>query len=192
MRTAFYFLFALTFVSFSCSKEKGSGNGNGPNISSITPSNALTGDKITIKGKNLSSSTVHINGIASDVKDNTSTSITTSVPSGAIFGMVEVLVKNSSGKAKSELYITGAGAGPVIIAITPPEVAVGETITIKGTGLANAAVEVYKKSATITANTATSISVTVPSGIPTGQAAVGVTTELGYIVSSVIIKKVEY
>lgn len=184
---SFSLLLMLTMVTLSCSKEKGS-NGNGPKINSITPSSALTGATINITGKNLSGSTVEIGGIASEVNDNTSTSITVIIPSGASTGEQQVLVQNSLGKATSKIKVTGAGAGPVITSITPAEVSVGGTITIHGTGLGNATVEIYKKLATVTASTATSITATVPAGIPAGQAAVAVTTALGYVVSSVIIK----
>lgn len=184
---AFPLLLMLTTVSLSCSKKDGTGD-DGPKISSISPSSALTGATITITGSNLSGSTVNIGGIGCQVDDNTSTSIITAVPAGAATGDQQVLVQNPMGKATSKITVTGAGAGPVITSITPAEVAVGETITIKGTGLANAVVEVYRKLATVTASTATSITATVPPGIPAGQAAVDVTTALGHVVSTVIIK----
>ena len=183
---SFSALLVLAFTNLSCSKD-GAGS-DGPKISSITPSSALTGASITIAGTNLSGSSVLIGGIACSVTDNTSTSITTAIPAGASIGEQEVIIENSAGKAKSKLTVTGAGAGPVITSITPAEAAVGQTITINGTSLGNAVVEIYKKVSVVNVNTATSISVTVPAGIPTGQAAVGVTTPLGYVTSSVIIK----
>lgn len=182
----FSLLFVLTLTGLSCSKDDVSGNG--PKISSITPSNVLTGATITITGKNLSASSVEIGGIASGVTDNTATSIVVDVPSGASIGEQEVVVENSSGKAKSKINVTGVGAPPVITSITPAEVSVGQSITINGTGLRKAYVEIYKKPATVTNNTSTSITATVPAGIPAGQAAVGVTTALGYVVSNVMIK----
>lgn len=180
-------LFILGAVAFSCKKDKGSSDG--PKISSITPSSVLTGDLIKINGHNLSGATVQIGGIACNLSNNTATSITTNVPSGASSGTQEVIVENSAGKAKSRITVTGKGAGPAITSITPAETAPGKSITIKGTGLGNAVVEIYKKLAVITANTATEIMVTVPSGIPVGQAAVGVTTPLGYVTSQVTILK---
>lgn len=183
---SFSLLFMLTLASLSCSKDGAAGNG--PKISSITPSSVLTGATITITGKNLSGSSVEIGGIASQVTDNTATSIVVDVPAGASIGVQEVVVENSSGKAKSKINVTGVGAPPVITSITPAEVSVGQSITIHGTGLGKASVEIYKKTATVTNNTSTSITATVPTGIPAGQAAVDVTTALGYVVSNVIIK----
>lgn len=183
---SFPLLLMLTMVSLSCSKKDGAGDG--PKISSISPSSALTGATITIAGSNLSGSSVTIGGISCQVDDNTSTSVITSIPAGAATGEQQVLVQNSLGKATSKITVTGAGAGPVITSITPEEAAIGQAITIRGTGLSNAVVEVYKKLATVTANTATSITATVPTGIPVGQAAVDVTTPLGHTVSTVIIK----
>lgn len=183
---SFSLLFMLTLANQSCSKDDT--DGDGPQISSITPSNALTGATIIITGKNLSGSSVNIGGIGCTVTDNTSTSITTNIPSGATMGVQDIVVENSSGTAKSKITVTGTGAGPVITSIAPAEVSIGQTITITGTGLTNATVEIYKKLATVNTNTATSITVTVPTDIPTGQAAVDVTTPLGHVVSSVIIK----
>jgi hypothetical protein len=183
--TSFSLLLILSMVTLSCSKKDGS---DGPKISSISPSSALTGATITITGSNLSGSTVDIGGIGCHVDDNTATSIITSIPAGAATGEQQVLVQNALGKATSKITVTGAGAGPVITSITPAEVATGETITINGTGLGNATVQIYKKLATVTASTATSIKATVPAGIPAGQAAVDVTTALGHVVSTVIIK----
>ena len=184
---SFSLLLILTMVSLSCSKKDGAG-GNGPKISGITPSSALTGATITITGKNLSGSSVEIGSIASEVTDNTSTSIAVIIPSGAAMGQQQVLVQNSLGKATSKITVTGAGAGPVITSITPAEVSVGGTITIHGTGLGNATVQIYKKLANVTSSTATSITATVPAGILAGQAAVDVTTSLGHVVGTVIIK----
>jgi hypothetical protein len=182
-------VFILSIAILSCSKKDGSGgSGNSPKISSITPSSVLTGAAITIAGKNLSNSSVQIGGISSQVTDNSATAISTVVPAGASTGEQEVVVENSSGKAKSKITVTGAGAPPVITSITPAEVATGANITIHGTGLGNATVEIYKKLATVTAYSNTSITATVPTGIPSGQAAVDVTTALGHVVSSVIIK----
>ena len=178
-------LLISSIIALSCSKKDGS---DGPEITSISPSSALTGATITITGNNLSESSVTIGGISCHVDDNTATSIITNVPSGAATGEQQVLVQNSMGKAASKITVTGAGAAPVITSITPEEVSIGETITINGTGLGNATVEIYKKLATVTASTATSIKATVPPGIPAGQAAVDVTTALGHVVSTVVIK----
>lgn len=183
--TSFSLFLIMSMVTLSCTKKDGS---DGPKISSISPSSALTGATITISGSNLAGSSVNIGGIDCQVDDNTETSIVTDVPSGATTGEQQVLVQNALGKATSKITVTGAGAGPVINSITPAEAAIGETITINGTGLRKATVQIYKKLATVTANTSTSIKVTVPAGIPVGQAAVDVTTPLGYVVSTINIK----
>ena len=177
---------AIIVTVTSCSKELG----NGPRISSITPSSVATGDDITITGKNLSNSSLLIAGIAVLPTTNTSTSIETSVPGRAALGVQEVKVTNSEGSDTGSITIASIGAPPVITNISPDSVSVGGQITITGTGLKRAGVEVYTITATITNNTATSITATIPAGVPAGvgQAAVRVTTELGDVTSTVIIK----
>lgn len=103
-------------------------------------------------------------------------------------GQQEVIVTNSLGTTKSNITVTGVGAPPVITSIAPEEVAIGETITITGTGLESAVVLIATKVSTINANTATSITVVIPPNIALGSAAVRVTTMLGTVTSAVIIK----
>lgn len=188
-KTVFYFtlsvLLAIIVTVTSCSKL-----GNGPIISSIVPSSVATGDDITITGKNLSNSSILIGGVTVLATSNTSTSIETSVPGRASLGVQEVKVTNSEGSDTGSITIASLGAPPVITSISPDSVSVGGQITITGTGLKNAAVEVYTIIATVSNNTATSITATIPAGVPAGvgQAAVRVTTPLGDVTSSVIIK----
>lgn len=176
----------MLLFAASCSKD---GSGNGPSIDNITPSSVLTGDEIVITGKNLENATVHIGGIAVEAEDNTATSLTTRVPSGATVGAQVVEVSNDKGTAKGNITVTGAGAPPVITSITPANVARGGTITINGTGFAGGAtVEIATKVAVVNSYTATTIVAVVPStGIAEGSAAVRVTTSLGSIVSTVNI-----
>ncbi len=178
-------LLLITLVTISCSKDKDEDEG-GPSISSITPSSGLTGATITIAGNNLSGSSVVIGGISAYVSDNTATSITTTIPHLST-GSHEVAVTNSLGTAKSNITVTGVGAPPVITSITPEDVAKGQSITITGTGLGGAVVEIATKVSDITANTNTSITVVVPTNIALGSAAVRVTTMLGTVTSSVNI-----
>lgn len=181
-------LLIIILVASSCSKE-GGGGGNGPSITSITPSSGLTGETITISGRNLAESTVTIGGIAVAVDQNTESTIVTDIPSGASTGQQEVKVTNAKGSATGKITVTGAGAPPVITSISPAEVEKGGSITITGTGLKNATVEIATKVSTVTNSTPTSITVTVPTVIALGSASVRVTTALGTTVSTVIIKE---
>ncbi len=175
----------LVLVAASCSKE---GSGNGPSFDNITPSSVLTGDQITVTGKNLEDASVKIGGISVDVENNTATSLTTWVPSGASIGAQAVEVSNAKGSTKANITVTGAGAPPVITSITPSSVARGGVITINGTGLAGAVVRVATKVATVNSNTATTITAVVPTtGIALGAAAVDVITALGDVGTSITI-----
>lgn len=169
-------LLLLTLAVISCSKDSG---GSGPSISSITPSSALTGADIAITGNNLSGSTVTIQGISASVRNNTSTSLTTTIPAGASAGVQEVKVTNSEGTAKASITITGAGAPPTITSITPASVKVGQIITITGTGFANGAtVTIATKVAKVVGFTPTTIGAEVPS-VQLNGVAVSVITALG-------------
>ena len=184
-KVLFASLALLCTISLSCKKEDNSKNG--PSISGISPSSVLTGDLISIKGKKLSNASVEIGGIAVTPEENTASLITATIPRGATIGDQVVIVETSEGKTTSKIFVTGKGAGPVITSVTPNPASVGENITILGTGLANCAVYIYKKQATIISNTATTIKVTVPAGIPKGSAAVSVLTSLGDTVTSIKI-----
>lgn len=178
----------ISGVMSSCGDDS-EGGGNKPKISSIIPQNVATGDNVTILGTNLANSTILIEQVSAVVLENTETSIVFIVPSGTSISVQEVIVQNPIGTTKGTITVSSKGAPPVITNISPSSVSIGDQITITGTGLNNAFVEIYQKAATISANTATSITATVPAGIAVGgQAAVGVTTPLGYIVSGVNIK----
>lgn len=174
----------LLVVAASCSKD---GSGKGPSIDNITPSSVLTGDQIVITGKNLEESIVTIGGISMNAENNTATSLTTWVPSGASVGVQVVEVSNEKGTARGNITITGVGAPPVITSITPANVAIGATIAVNGTGLANAVVRIATKVSTISSNTPNTIAVVVPSGIALGSAAVQVITPLGDVTSTINI-----
>ena len=186
LSASFIFICTLTLIMVSCSKD--GGGKNGPSITSINPSSVLTGDMITISGKNLSEAKIFIGGIDVLSVENTSTSVMAGIPSGAKIGEQEVLLQTPSGKTTSKITVTGKGAPPVITSVTPNPASVGETITIQGTGLSKCYVEVYQKPAKINSNTATSVNVTIPAGIPKGSAAVSVLTSLGHTVTSIGIK----
>ncbi len=179
----------ISATASSCSDDSEEG-GDKPKISSLSPSSVATGDNITILGTNLANSTVLVEGVSAIVIENTANSIVFIVPADTSIGAQEAIVQNSTGTTKGTFTVTSKGAPPVITNISPASVAVGDQITITGTGFINASVQVYLKTATISANTATSITATVPATVPVGigQAAVSVTTPLGHVVSSVIVE----
>ncbi|MGA2122555.1 MAG: IPT/TIG domain-containing protein [Methanoregula sp.] len=141
-----------------------------PTVSSISPTaGPLTaGTTVTIAGTGLSGPTaVKFGSTAGTILTNSSTSITVTAPAGTA-GVVNVTVTTPGGTSA-----TGSGnkytytALPVVSRISPAvgPLTAGTTVTITGTGLTGATtVNFGSTPGTITANTATSISVTAPGG----------------------------
>lgn len=181
-------LSVLLLVSALSSCSKDGGNGDGPQIATVTPSSGLTGATVVITGKNLSDASVMIGGIATGLYENSATTISTSIPAGVSAGQHKLVVTTPEGSDEASITVTGAGAAPVITTISPAEVSIGQSITINGTALANATVQIATKVAQVTNNTTTSITVVIPPAIALGSAAVKVITPLGTFTSTVIIK----
>ncbi|MGQ3096389.1 MAG: IPT/TIG domain-containing protein [Brevundimonas aurantiaca] len=151
-----------------------------PTITSVSPAAGPTagGTSVTVTGTNLSSATgVAFGGVAGTITANTATSITVTAPAGS--GVVDVAVTTAGGVATAVSGYAYAAA-PTISGVSPntgPETG-GTTVTLTGTNLTNAsAVTFGGNAATITANTATSITATVPAGA--GSVGVAVTTAAG-------------
>ncbi|MFN3778955.1 MAG: IPT/TIG domain-containing protein [Brevundimonas aurantiaca] len=151
-----------------------------PTITSVSPAAGPTvgGTSVTVTGTNLSSATgVAFGGVAGTITANTATSITVTAPAGA--GVVDVAVTTAGGVATAVSGYAYAAA-PTISGVSPntgPETG-GTTVTLTGINLTNAsAVTFGGNAATITANTATSITATVPAGA--GSVGVAVTTAGG-------------
>jgi hypothetical protein len=141
-----------------------------PAVTSISPAaGPLTaGTTVTITGTGLSGPTaVKFGSTAGTILTNSSTSITVTAPAGTA-GVVNVTVTTPGG-----ISATGSGnkytytALPVVSRISPAvgPLTAGTAVTITGTGLTGATtVNFGSTPGTITANTATSISVTAPGG----------------------------
>ncbi len=156
-----------------------------PTVTSISPTSgpAAGGTSVVITGTNLSAATAVTFGAtaATGLTANTATSITATSPAGA--GTVDITVTTSGGTS-----LTGVGdkftyvAAPTVTSIstTSGPTAGGTTVIITGTNLSAATgVKFGTNSATgLTANTATSLTVTAPAG-SAGTVDVTVTTAVG-------------
>lgn len=151
-----------------------------PTVSSLSQASGAVGVTITITGTNYGStqgsSTVTFNGTAAAAASTWSaTSITLTVPVGATSGNVIVTV---GGLASNGVTFTVVQA-PAITSLSQPSGAVGTPITITGTSFGST-----QGSSTVTFGgtsagaatswSATSITVAVPSGAPTGNVVVTV------------------
>jgi YD repeat-containing protein len=147
-----------------------------PNISSLSPTSGAVGASVTITGTNFGSpqgtSTVKFNGTTATVTSWSATSIVAKVPTGATTGNVVVTVSNV---ASNGVSFTVVGA-PSITSLTPTTGAVGASVTIAGSNFGStqgsSTVKFNGTAATAGTWSATSITVTVPSGGTTGNVVV--------------------
>jgi hypothetical protein len=150
--------------------------GTGPSITGLSPSSGPVGTSVTITGTKFdatqSTSTVTFNGVAATATGWSPTSIVATVPSGATSGYVVVTV---SGTASGGFSFSVA---PNITNLSPATGAVGATVTISGTSFGSSqgtsAVSFNGTAATPISWSASSITVPVPSGAPSGNVVVTV------------------
>lgn len=144
-----------------------------PIITSFDLTTGPEGASVTITGKNFSSipsdNVVSFNGTTATVTESTATSITTTVPDGATAGDVTVTAggETSTGLAFTVLF------PPTILSMEPTSGKAGDIVTITGkyfsTTPEDNLVSFSGKEATVTVSTATSITVIVPEGAPSGD-----------------------
>jgi hypothetical protein len=144
-----------------------------PTITSITPASGKVGDAVTIVGTNfgttISENTVKFNGTTSVVTSASSTQLITTVPAGATTGNVLVSVNGQQVTGTSFTVIPP----PTITSIDPTSGKVGDNITIAGTNfsatLASNEVKFNGTVATVSAASATQLTVVVPAGATSGS-----------------------
>ena len=139
-----------------------------PTISSVSPSTGPNagGTSVAINGTNLSSaSAVTIGGVAATITAQTATRVTATTAKTSVVGLANVVVTTSSGSATRANGFTFVSSAPVITSVSPntgPR-AGGSSIVITGQNLASVtSVEIGAGFGTITASSATSLTVTVP------------------------------
>ncbi len=154
-----------------------------PTITSFTPTSGATGTSVVITGTNfsttLANNTVTINGIVAVVTAATATQLTVTVPSGATTtGKITVTVNSQIATSTGDFTVTTAGSTAPTISSFTGSGAVGASIIITGTNFsttaANNTVTINGVTATVTAASATQLTVTVPSGATSGVIAVTV------------------
>ena len=156
---------------------------------SFSPGSGPVGATVTIYGTAFSTTpannTVTFNGTAATVTASTATKITTTVPSGATTGVIQVTVSATSVSSSTNFTVTTA-ATPTISAISPTIGAAGTGITITGTNFETTATKNKTKlnitNTLATSATSTSISTSVPTFSGSGK--ISVTTANGTATSS--------
>jgi len=175
-----------------------------PTIDSFNPGTGPAGTTVTITGTNFSTTPsndlVGFNGANGVVTAATSTSLTVTVPPGASTGQLTLAVQSAQNIALATCTIQTSespslisqgkqlslGTGNCIFVVPvnitgfgQPSGKAGDTITINGTGFSPTPLENTVKffddvAATVTAATATSLTVTIPSYASTGPVTVSV------------------
>lgn len=173
VRSARTVLLALSsFLVFA-----GAAQAAAPTITSFSPTTVTIGNSVTINGANYISGAANntvkfggSGGVTATVTAATATAITATVP-GGIGATGTIYVTNSNGNVTSSgSYTVGA---PTVPSFTPTTGDIGATVTITGTNFHTTPASNTVKfggsggvAATVTAATATSLTVTVPGGIP--------------------------
>ena len=142
-----------------------------PVISSISPSSGaeIGGTAVTITGTGLNGATaVDFGSSPGSVTADSATSITVTSPAGSGSVTVAVTTPGGTGTSPSQFTYLAPPPPPTLTGITPSSgpTTGGTAVTLTGTNLANATGVTFGTSpGTVTADTATSITVTSPAGV---------------------------
>ncbi len=153
--------------------------GLGPFVETLFTSGKV-GANVIVLGNNLTGTTsVSFNGTAATFKVVSTTEITTTVPTGATTGTVEVTTPSGTLDSNVEFRLT-----PQITSFSPTSGAVGTIVTITGVSLTQTTSVTFGgvKAASFTVNSDTQVMATVPTGAKTGK--VGITTPGGTAASA--------
>ena len=161
---------------------KGSSSGGAtPTVTSFSPTSGAVGTSVTITGTNLTgAASVKFNGTAAtSFTVNSSTQITTTVPSGATTGTISVTTPSGTGTSSTSFTITTSG--PTITSVSPTGASDGTTVTISGVnfGSAQGTVTFGSASATVQSWNATTIVTSVPLSLLPSFANIQITTSTG-------------
>lgn len=143
-----------------------------PVITSLAPDSGPVTSSVVITGTNFTGATrVTFNGLVASFTVVDAATVSTIVPNGATTG--NVVVTTAGGPSNGVLF-TVTNPVPVISRIVAASAAVGETVTISGSGFGGASSLTFNGivATNYTVTSATSITAVVPSGATTGNVVV--------------------
>ncbi|MFN7311928.1 MAG: BNR-repeat neuraminidase N-terminal domain-containing protein, partial [Bacteroidota bacterium] len=142
-----------------------------PTVSTLSSSSGTVGSAVTITGTGFTWATgVTFGGVNAIFNVVNNTTITCTVPSGAVTGTVSVI--NPAGSAVSSTNYTVIGV-PVITSFTPSTAPAGSTVTINGSNFQSiTGVTFNGVAASYVVNSSTQIVATVPNTATTGLIAI--------------------
>jgi RHS repeat-associated protein len=144
-----------------------------PVVYSLTPSSGGLGSQVTIAGSNFGtsqgSSSITFNGTAAtSIASWNNSQIVAIVPTTANSGSVVVVVNSIASNADMTFTVVN----PVVSAVTPASAPVGGSVTVTGTGFGalqnGSQIEFNSLAGNVTSWSATSVTLTVPSGATSG------------------------
>ncbi len=161
----------LSLFVFSCGNEDESPAG--PVINSFAPTSVLAGQSVTISGSNFNpapaGNQVLFNAVAATVTSASSTQLVVTVPATATTGKITVIANGKSAVSANDIVILQTSIGD----FSPESGVVGTTVTIAGTNFSTIPTEnmvaFNGAAATVTAASATELTVTVPAEATTGR-----------------------
>ena len=177
MKSPLALVVVFSFMLLSSCHRDGTTPASGPVITAFTPSGGKAGDTVTITGSSfsaqLSGNTVTFSDTAATVITATVSTLTVIVPHGAVTGKIAVTTGGKTVVSASNFVVSLPPPPPVISSFAPALGVAGDTIIITGTGFSTVAGNNTVKfannvTATVTAATATQLTVTVPAGAITG------------------------
>jgi hypothetical protein len=147
-------------------------------VTGFSPTSGVAGTSVNITGTNFSTTladnVVKFNGVAATVSTATTTQLTVTVPAEATTGKVTVTINGITETSSNDFIIVA----PTITMYTPGIAAPNISVIITGTNFssvtANNIVKFNGTTATVTAASATELTVTVPEGATTGPLTVKV------------------
>jgi len=164
------------------SKVAISGSTPAPTVNSLSASAGplIGGSTVTISGANLAGATgVSFGGTAATILSGSDDTIAVTVPLRGSAGAVNVTVTTAAGTSTPSVTYTYVAAPSVTAMLPASGPATGGTpVTITGTNLSNASVEIHGITVTPSTNTSTSIEFTAPAAAA-GTVNVAVTTPGG-------------
>ena len=139
-----------------------------PTVTSFTPSTGTIGSTVNITGTGFTWATaVQFGGVnAPTFTINSNTSITATVPSGAVTGVITVINPSGTGTSSNTYTVIPP---PVVTSFTPSTGPTGTSVVITGSDFQSiTGVRFNNVNASYTVNSSTQITAVVPSGASTG------------------------
>ena len=157
-----------------------------PTLTGFSPTSGAIGTVVTLTGTNFSTTLldniVKFNGTAATVSTATATSLTVEVPAGAATGKISVEVDNQIATSSNDFTVDGPVAPLTLTSFSPATGTAGTIVTLTGTNfsptIASNTVKFNGTAATVSAATATSLTVEVPAGATTGKISVQVGSQI--------------